>query len=282
MRKLAACILVLGLTSCTSGQNASDPYEVLVAGNLGAPVVGGTTGDVPEERQVDIVEGPGQPLVFGRDMIYQVTSFDDRGEKLSGGQLQIGKFNEEMDYSTYLDGIPEGSRVIIANPQGNRAEIVIIDVLFTVASGELVELPETTVKLDIGDDGGPALLEPFGPIETLSTVIAIRGDGGQVSTGDDIIAQYSLYNSETGELVDTTWTTTGPINIDLSGTFTGLATALEGTRVGSRVVALVPASQAHGTFDAIAIVDILAISQDDDAASDDAEDVGEDESSPEE
>ena len=90
------------------------------------------------------------------------------------------------------------------------------------------------------------------PAKTASTNLAIsepiKGSGAALSSSDDVLANLEIYvwSGKTHKLLDSTYTSTPqvlPANIGL----TGLAKALKGKTVGSRILAVVPPKFGYGT-----------------------------------
>jgi FKBP-type peptidyl-prolyl cis-trans isomerase len=82
----------------------------------------------------------------------------------------------------------------------------------------------------------------------LDITTPIKGSGPVVATGDDVLANLAIYvwSGKTNKLLDSTFTTVPqvlPANVGL----TGLAAAVKGKTIGSRVVAVLPPKYGYGT-----------------------------------
>jgi FKBP-type peptidyl-prolyl cis-trans isomerase len=90
------------------------------------------------------------------------------------------------------------------------------------------------------------------PKSTPSTKLAIstpiKGTGPAVASGNAILADITLYkwSGKTNSLIDSTYGS-GPQMVPSSLGLTGLATALKGATVGSRVVAVLPPQYGYGS-----------------------------------
>jgi FKBP-type peptidyl-prolyl cis-trans isomerase len=86
------------------------------------------------------------------------------------------------------------------------------------------------------------------PGEKLAISTPIKGTQGAVLSGNDILADITIYkwSGSTNSLVDSTYTQ-GPQIIPSEIGLTGLESALKGATVGSRIVAVLPPKYAYGT-----------------------------------
>lgn len=250
----ALLALALLLAACSQPPAEPEPLTVEVAGPLGAPTLMDVDGDPPTERQIRVeIEGTGEELTADAMALYTAMSYDDRGRTLAGSEAPV--LTAATEAALDVTGHTEGSRLVSINPQTTGAEILVVDILHTRARGEQREV---SGPFTVGVDGsGVPTLDGTGEISRLSSQAVIRGDGPQVSTGDDIYVHYSLYTARDGELLDSTWQS-GPILLSLSGAFEGLRTGAAESTVGSRLLIQVPAGQAQGTDDVVIILDILA------------------------
>lgn len=117
------------------------------------------------------------------------------------------------------------------------------DKLLKKAEGKAKKAPEgfPTVKLD--KDGSPTITMPKGvdaPKE-LKVATLIEGDGETVEPGDRVYVNYRGVIWRTGEEFDSSWSRGAPIDFVTTGVIGGFQKALEGQKVGSQVIAVVPA-----------------------------------------
>lgn len=268
--KRALLALGLMLASVTGCSTEPPVLDVTVHGELGAPVTM-TVDSVPEEISVEtLLEGEGSKIVADGTILVRATSFDSRtGEIIEPtGALRLTTANAPGlgEVGDLVVGAREGSRLLIVQPGlvpgQNAAELVVVDILSTVASGPEVplptKLPAGTPKIEITDDGVPTVVSGGGAVSDLTVVPLIEGAGAQVSDNDDLVIQY-LVGDSAGKILDTTWKDQVPIVVELSEVMDGLRIGLTDQKVGSRVLVLIPSAQASGTGDRFAIVDVLGI-----------------------
>lgn len=277
MRRLVALMaaLILSAASLAACGSSNDTCEVAVNGAFGSPVTVDLECDtVPGKTVVTTtIEGTGNPIVAGQTALIRATSFDSRDGKIiesfNSGNLRLAEVTEKSlgDLAESLVGVKEGSRLVIKNPGlfgGNRgvAEIVVVDVLSTVAHGTATPLPSTLPPamptVSVADGGGPSITATGAGISELAVIPLVTGDGSQVKANAVIFAQYAIYSAD-GTVLDTTWNGGSPVAVDLSDAMEGLKKGLVDSTVGSRVVVLVPSAEAQGNGDRIVIVDILGV-----------------------
>jgi hypothetical protein len=97
-----------------------------------------------------------------------------------------------------------------------------------------------TVKLD--DNGKPSVKIPDGdaPAETKVAVLK-QGDGATVASGDLVVVQYLGVKWSDGKEFDSSWSRdAAPTQFQTTGVVAGFQKALEGQKVGSQVVVVMP------------------------------------------
>jgi peptidylprolyl isomerase len=105
-------------------------------------------------------------------------------------------------------------------------------------------MPE--VKLD--DSGSPTITIPDGdaPAETQVALLK-EGDGPVVASGDLVTVQYRGVKWSDGTEFDSSWSREAePAQFQTTGVVTGFKTALEGQKVGSQVVVVMPPKDGYG------------------------------------
>jgi FKBP-type peptidyl-prolyl cis-trans isomerase len=109
--------------------------------------------------------------------------------------------------------------------------------------------PNSTVSVTGAFGKAPDVKIPKVQASTkLDITTPIKGTGEVVPTGDDVLANLAIYtwDGATNKLLDSTFTSSPqilPANVGLKG----LATAVKGQKVGSRVLAVVPPADGYGT-----------------------------------
>ncbi|MGO1591146.1 MAG: FKBP-type peptidyl-prolyl cis-trans isomerase [Ancrocorticia sp.] len=283
-RPVAFAVSLVLAASALAACSQEEPIDAAVNGNLGAPVTISVTGeDVPEETTKEVaIAGEGRELGEDDSVLMRATSFDSRTgsiiESYDTGKIRLTTVNDDGlgELATQLVGEREGTRLVVISPGlasgQNAAEIVVVDILPTSASGEETPLPDPTPKgmptLDNPRETEPAISKGGGEIPELATVTLLRGSGQQVEAADTVIMQYVSADSE-GKNAQSTWEDGAPVAANLHDVMEGLQIGLTDQYVGSRVVVLVPSSQAQGDGDVAFIVDILAsLPPSDDGATD--------------
>ena len=107
----------------------------------------------------------------------------------------------------------------------------------------------TSVSVSGTFDKSPKVTIPASvPSSKLAYSTAIKGTGSALVSGDVTLANVVLYkwSGKTHTLLDSTFTT-GPQLIPTSVGLPGLATALKGQHIGSRVLAVLPPKYGYGT-----------------------------------
>lgn len=126
-----------------------------------------------------------------------------------------------------------------------------------------------TVKLD--DDGRPTITIPeTDPPTELAVAVLKQGDGATVEENSDVTVHYVGMNWTTGEVFDESWAGGTPATFNTGQVVSGFKTALEGQKVGSQVIAVLPPSEGYGdagneaagisgTDTLVFVIDILGI-----------------------
>lgn len=271
-----ACALTLALAGCSHDVDTGEPASMNVNGEFGQPVtlsVKGTV-EVPEDVTADVlIEGEGAVIVENGPVLMRATSFDSRtGEVISDyntGEIRMTTADVEGvgDLAPQLIGHKEGTRLLVKRgglAGRDSAEIIVVDILSTSATGQAVALPDPLPAgmptIETLDSGAPHVAAGNGRIHALAAVPLSEGAGEQVGINDTVIIQYIIVDTQ-ANLIDTTWNGLGPVTVSLADVMQGLQEGLADQKVGSRVAVLIPSSQASGEGDRIAVVDILAISR---------------------
>ena len=269
---LVLCLALVGLAGCSSGAEA---IEVTVNGNLGAPVTISLEGDkVPASVTKDVViAGKGREIEEDSAVLLRATSFDSRTgsiiESYDTGGIRLATANSDGlgELAGQIVGATEGSRLVITHPGlasgQDAAEIVVVDLLPTIAQGEETPLPDPapqgTPKLTNPGEANPSIAEGGGKIPEFAVEPLIQGDGQQVESTDTVVMQYVAADSD-GKTLQSSWEDGAPISANLQDVMEGLKIGLSDQHVGSRLLILVPSAQAQGEGDVVLIVDVLATS----------------------
>lgn len=244
------------------------PLDVVsVAGRHGATPVVSTSAPVNLSSVKMRVEtrGAGRELTADTPALIAVTAFDGEDatnlNETGTPNLLLGVPTEEdlgPLLSRLLIGQTEGSRLIVARPlNSGGAEIDVIDVLYTIASGTAVEAGDGPLTVTF-DELGPAVSHAAAdPPADLVIQLLNEGDGPQVQSDDTVFVQYVAGTWGDGRIISSTWAGGSPVTVDLAEAMPGLSSALIDQRVGTRLAATVPAEMATGEDTLFIVVDIL-------------------------
>lgn len=102
-----------------------------------------------------------------------------------------------------------------------------------------------TVELD--KDGRPTITIPStDPPTELEVAVLKQGDGATVEENSDVTVHYVGMNWTTGEIFDESWGRGTPSTLNTGLVVPGFKTALEGQKVGSQIIAVLPPSEGYG------------------------------------
>ena len=229
----------------------------------------------PDQVITDVlVQGTGRVVNEGDGVLLSVSRFSGTdganttgspaGRRLFFGRLDAGVVGGAIDAAVVRAA--EGSRIVLRSSVQTGAgarttEVTVVDVLPTLATGQALEPAAGTPSVALAEDGTISVgLTGLSAPTRSTTAVVIRGEGGQVSATDTIVARYTTV-SWSGGTVRTTnygWTA-APGTIDMTDTLAGLAQGLVDVPVGARVVLSLPADQARGDEPVAVVVDVLAI-----------------------
>ncbi|MBE7954214.1 FKBP-type peptidyl-prolyl cis-trans isomerase [Microbacterium oxydans] len=201
----------------------------------------------------------------------------DSSARNEGGEASVLlDQNSASLFIAALECQPLGTQVVLALPgkvfgDGGTNKVVYaeaVEKLPEVATGTPVDptpgMP--TVKLD--DKGAPTVTIPDGDAPTETKVAVLKqGDGATVGTGDLVVVQYLGVKWSDGKEFDSSWSRdAAPTQFQTTGVVAGFQKALEGQKVGSQVVVVMPPSDGYGASEGhelqneslVFVVDILA------------------------
>ncbi|MBS1698707.1 MAG: FKBP-type peptidyl-prolyl cis-trans isomerase [Actinobacteria bacterium] len=163
--------------------------------------------------------------------------------------------NEQSLFVAALECVPLGSSVVLALPgkllgEGQKAIVVYAQStkeLPTVATGTPVAPVAGMPTVKLAKDGAPEITIPKGdpPTETKIAVLK-QGDGPTVASGDYVIVQYRGVTWADGKEFDSSWKRGTPAQFQTTGVVPGFKKALEGQKVGSQVLAVIPPADGYG------------------------------------
>ncbi|WP_314306864.1 hypothetical protein [Actinomyces johnsonii] len=229
----------------------------------------------PSSVLTDVVEtGHGHVVSEGSPVILQVSQFSGLDGRNTTGNADGYKLWRNMlspaagDYiNAAVSGQREGTRVVLRAPSedSSTAEITVVDILPTTATGETKEPAPGTPAVTEGEDGSITVSSAGLPVPTrAATAILIKGTGPQIGSQDKVIVRRTMVSWATGQaLGESTFGYQNlPKRIDMSDALVGVSQNLVDITVGSRVVLSLPAEQAKGTEPVVVVIDVLAIDND--------------------
>ncbi|MFS0893425.1 FKBP-type peptidyl-prolyl cis-trans isomerase [Microbacterium sp. 179-I 3D3 NHS] len=299
----AATLLLAGCSGSGAPESSSSP-EPSAASECALDAQPGTTSDavtvegegtdttvsVPADAAFDgvertvVSEGDGDDLVVG-DLVSvqfqiieaatgEVVDSSARGE---GGVLPVLLDTDQSSlFVAALECQPAGSRIVLTLPgsvfgEGGTSKVVYaeaVDKLPEVATGTPVDPVPGMPTVELDDAGRPTVTIPDGdaPAETQVAVLK-QGDGPTVASGDLVVVQYLGVKWSDGEEFDSSWSRdAAPAQFQTTGVVAGFQKALEGQKVGSQVLVVMPPSDGYGANEGhelqkeslVFVVDILA------------------------
>lgn len=103
-----------------------------------------------------------------------------------------------------------------------------------------------TVELD--EQGRPTITTPATqPPAELQLAVLIEGEGEEVQEGANVTVHYVGMNWNTGEIFDESWARGAPATFNSRQVIPGFTAALEGHKVGSQVLVVIPPDQGYGS-----------------------------------
>lgn len=232
--------------------------SVKVEGDIGkAPTATFTTPLTFDSIERTVVTKGGTPLKAGDFVQYAFTVFDaSTGKTLASAGYTPGEALPQQVSPAGggqlfgCDG--PGSRIVFTAPpaQGGPAVVYVLDVLGVTplkAWGADKPAVEGMPTVTLAADGQPSVKVPDAAAPTeLKTAVLKEGDGIEVGKGDTTLLQYYGVDWETGDSFDSSWKRGTPYSADGNSYVAGFVTALEGQKVGSQVLVVIPPALGYG------------------------------------
>ncbi|MEY3586806.1 MAG: hypothetical protein RJB32_102 [Actinomycetota bacterium] len=221
-----------------------------------------------------VFEGNGGAVVGNQRVALHFTGYNAAtGEQFQGSEFGTEDFIIQdivegglPDFCSALSGVQVGSRVAVLLDAENAHQnagveslgigpedgiIFIFDVVnayLPKAVGE-AKAPEAGLPTVIlAPDGQPGIQIPASdaPAEFKRSVLT-EGAGEAIAIGDTVVVHYSGWTWQ-GEQFDSSWTSKAPASFTVSSDnlIEGFVQALEGVKVGSQVVAVIPPELGYG------------------------------------
>lgn len=275
----AAAVSALLLAGCASGEAAPSPSGTAAANLCDAAAASGSasdsvkvSGDVgeaaeatfdtpiaPEDLEVTVLdEGDGEAVEAGEFISYAMTAYNgETGEPLATvgyepGELLPSQLSADTIQGQVFGCGHVGKRVVAAFPATESAgsEVYVLDLLGTVptaASGDAQEPVAGMPTVKLADDGAPSITIPEGDAPTETEIATLKqGDGYEIKKGDYALIQYTGVRWSNGETFDSTWDGGAPIAYPTTNYVAGFQKALEGQKVGSQVLVVIPPAEGYG------------------------------------
>ncbi|MGW7369176.1 FKBP-type peptidyl-prolyl cis-trans isomerase [Streptomyces sp. NPDC054841] len=280
---LVVPLLLLSTAACGSDKasDSATPTNGLPAITAGQkfgekPTLAKGEGDPPKDLKVEVIsEGKGQTLKKGDqaqvNYLGQLWNgnkpFDnsfDRGEPFA---VTIGGGGVIEGWQKALDGQKVGSRLEVSIPpelgygaqgQGeippNATLVFVMDIvkgLTIPVSAKGTEVAQDNIdlpKVGTNTDGkAPSITVPKkpAPAKLVSNYI-IEGSGPAVKAGDTLSVQYKGVLWTDGKEFDSSYSKGAPVSFPLANVIPGWQKGLEGKKVGSRVLLVVPPDMGYG------------------------------------
>lgn len=209
----------------------------------------GRTGELIEHSPA------GQPIVNSKESLapfaYEAVRCAVEGQRVA---VTLPAEDAMAGAQTMPEGLEEGDSVVLV------VDVEAVDPgfienekdLLSKAEGETQDPPKGLPTVELAEDGAPTITIPKGteaPKE-LQVDTLIEGDGEEVEPGDRAYVNYRGVIWRTGEEFDSSWSRGEPANFITTQVIGGFTQALEGQKVGSQVMAVVPADQEQGGYGA--------------------------------
>ncbi|WP_404443128.1 FKBP-type peptidyl-prolyl cis-trans isomerase [Microbacterium marinum] len=275
----AAAVSALLLAGCASGEAAPSPSGTAAANLCDAAAASGSASDsvevagdvgeaaeatfdtpiAPEDLEVTVLdEGDGEAVEAGEFISYAMTAYNgETGEPLATvgyepGELLPSQLSADTIQGQVFGCGHVGKRVVAAFPATESAgsEVYVLDLLGTVptaASGDAQEPVAGMPTVKLADDGAPSITIPEGDAPTETEIATLKeGDGYEIKKGDYALIQYTGVRWSNGETFDSTWDGGAPIAYPTTNYVAGFQKALEGQKVGSQVLVVIPPAEGYG------------------------------------
>lgn len=217
------------------------------------------------ERTV-VTKGDGDDIAVGDLVSVRYKLLDgatgdvlDSSERGEDGALPVLLDTQSASlFVAALECEPLGSTVVLALPAsvlGEGASNVIVyaeslEQMPTVANGKEVDATDGMPAVKLDDDGAPEITIPKGDAPTETEVALLKeGEGPTVGEGDLVAVQYRGVKWSDGEEFDSSWSRGAPAQFQTNQVVNGFRMALEGQKVGSQVIVVMPPKDGYGLPD---------------------------------
>lgn len=283
---LTGLALVAGLTACSSSPTSDDCTPLASEGAVVNSVkVSGKFGEKPTvefstpisaetTERIILSEGKGNLAVPNGTIQADFTFYDgSTGEQLGqtaydGSTLNPLPLNDENMIHGLVAAFqcaPVGSQLVaviapkdLLDPQGQpiagldgKTSIVIVADLVSAsiarANGKDQTVPDGFPKVVLDPNGVPGITIPSKAAPSdLEVAVLKKGDGATVTADSTVTVHYTGVTWADGKVFDSSWAKNTPLTLQLSNFVPGFQQALEGQKVGSQILAVIPPDLAYG------------------------------------
>lgn len=275
---LASVLLLATACGDEGGDNADPAANEPAATSISGVSVGGEFGEKPDvsidtpvsvdETTVDtLTEGEGDEVAAGDTLVADYVGLIGRtGEQFDssydrGQPVTFSTDGVIPGLAKAVEGQTVGSRVVVAvapedgwGPQGGVPDAGIEQDDTLVFVIDIVERPEpkptgisgVSVAGDAGETPVVVVDAPL-PVKETQVEVLSEGDGATVEPGAQVTVNYVGVNARTGATFDSSFDRGQPATFTTDGVVKGFAKALEGQRVGSRVVVAMTSEDGYGS-----------------------------------
>ena len=154
--------------------------------------------------------------------------------------------------ATGVEGITKKDSIVVVMQVGKISDATApvgepgtleLDKLLDKAEGKAKAAPEGFPTVKLAKNGEPTITMPKGAKapDKLEVATIIEGEGEEVKPGDRVYVNYRGVIWRTGEEFDSSWSRGEPANFLTTQVIGGFQKALEGQKVGSQIISVVPA-----------------------------------------
>jgi len=262
--------------SCENFETGTAVSQVEVLGEFGVePEVSFPTplSGTGVETQV-VIEGSGGEIVGSQRVALHFTGFNaGTGEQFQGSEFGSENFiiqdlvkDATPDFCKGLTGVQVGSRVaILLNPENAHAGAGIaslgigendgvlfifdvVDAYLPKANGATKAPMAGLPTVILAPSGQPGLQIPASSAPTeFQRSVLIEGAGEPIQIGDTVVVHYTGWTWD-GVKFDSSWERGAPASFGVSSgsLIEGFVKALEGVKIGSQVIAVIPPELGYG------------------------------------
>lgn len=173
------------------------------------------------------------------------------GEQVALVATYADMFGDVAADQTGVEGVTEDDSFVIVMQFGEITEgtastepgTLTPDELLAKAEGTAQKAPAGLPTVELDADGAPTITIPEGTEAPTELTIAtlIEGDGETVEPGDRVYVHYRGVIWRTGEEFDSSWSRGEATDFLTTQVIGGFQQALEGQKVGSQIISVVPA-----------------------------------------